>query len=250
MTDQKPIALTPEILSHALHHARALILVDEQVFDDTNHLKKVLREYAIVFDESDEHEKALTNLQQQLKVLKRMVYRDELTGILNRRGIEEEFGGLFREALSYKEHKTQRHGVVITDFSIIFLDIDNFKSINDRFGHAEGDRILQACARVLKESARETDMVGRLGGEEFLIGLLGATESEAYEKAEEVRKKIVETIKTTDGSAVTASMGVASLAASSANTLDALIKAADTAMYEAKHEKGKNTVVQYSTITS
>lgn len=249
MTHNKTITFTPALLSEALQHARALILIDEQIFDDAHHLKKVLREYAIVFDESDEHNRAIAALQQELKVLKRMVYKDELTGILNRRGVEEEFGGFFREAFFYKENKKQRHGVVIADFAIIFLDIDNFKSVNDRFGHAEGDRILTELAHVLKDSARETDMVGRLGGEEFLIGLLGATEAEAAEKAEQIREKIAATLNTSDGAAITVSVGVAALGASQVTTLDGLIEAADTAMYEAKHNRGKNTVVQYSTLT-
>ncbi|GMU74288.1 MAG: hypothetical protein AMXMBFR44_4850 [Candidatus Campbellbacteria bacterium] len=240
--------ITPETLSYALQHLRSLILVDEQVFDDLGNLKTTLHELKIVFDEK-EHGPSLEALRNELRLLKQLVYKDELTGILNRRGVHEEFSGFFREALFYKEHKDLRKGVVISDFSVIFIDLDNFKSINDRFGHDEGDRVLKECAVILKKHARETDAVGRLGGEEFVMGLLGASESEAYEKAEALRADLGKGIRV-GGNPITASLGVASLHASNVQTLEALIHAADMAMYDAKTNRGKNTTTKYSDVVS
>lgn len=237
--------ITPETLAYVLQHLRSLILVDEQVFEDIGSLKVLLRKFEIVFDEGS-HDHSIEALRRELRTLKRLVYKDELTGILNRRGVYEEFGGFFREALFYKENKKQRQGVIIKDFSVIFMDLDNFKSINDRFGHDEGDRVLKEFAAVLKKHARETDAVGRFGGEEFVVGLLGAPESEAYEKAEELRAAITKEIIVNGEERLTASFGIASLGSSDVHTLDGLIHAADVAMYDAKLNRGKNATTKYS----
>ncbi len=230
---------------HVLQRIRSLIIADDHVFDDVKNLKNALQNFEIVFDE-DSSGDVIALLRDELLTLRGLVYKDELTGILNRRGVYEEFGAFFREALFYKKHQNERRGLMIDDFSVIFMDLDNFKSVNDRFGHDEGDRVLKGFAGVLRKYARETDAVGRFGGEEFVVGLLGASEDEAYEKAEQLRLKISETILVNGTEHLTASFGVASLGASEARTLDGLIHAADMAMYDAKLNRGKNATAKYS----
>lgn len=241
------VPMSPQVLVHALEHIHALILAEEHMFDDRGKLTELLRTFEIVLDGEDDHE-VVESLRREIQILKKLVYKDELTGVLNRRGTYEELEGFFREALFSKEHKELRRGVVINDFSVLFFDLDNFKQVNDTYGHDEGDRVLKHVAQSLKKSARDIDIVGRLGGEEFVMGLLGASEDEAYEKAEKIRKMLVEHVSVGDAP-ITTSIGVASLRHSHAKTLDELIAAADKAMYEAKTVRGKNTSVRFSELT-
>lgn len=235
--------MSPQALVQALRHIHALILAEEHIFEDTTKLKELLRSSEVVFEEDEDH-MAVESLRREIQTLKKLVYKDELTGVLNRRGVYEEFSGFFEEALFSKEHKELRRGVLIADFSVLFFDLDDFKSVNDTFGHDEGDRVLKYFAQELKKSARTIDAVGRWGGEEFVMGLLGASEEGAAEKAEAVRTSIEKHVSA-GGVAVTSSIGVASLRESHAKTLEELITAADKAMYEAKMN-GKNRVVRYS----
>lgn len=244
--EKKHEPLSSKALARAVGHIHALILEEEQIFNDAGSLKEVLRRFEVVYDDIDEHE--LEALRHELKQLKALVYKDELTGVLNRRGVYDKFDGFFREALFAKEHADLRKGVVINDFSVLFFDIDNFKKINDTHGHAEGDRVLAELAGVLLKGIRDIDAVGRLGGEEFVVGLLGAPEEEACTKAEAFRANAEETLRVA-GVPITVSVGVASLRHSKSQTLDELIAAADEAMYEAKTNRGKNAVVCYSELS-
>lgn len=190
-----------------------------------------------------------SRLQERLNELQHLVFHDDLTGVYNRRGFFDRAQKLFVMARFAQREKTRRR-VKIGDFAIIFADLDNFKKINDTYGHDEGDRVLKDVSRVLTESARDIDIVGRLGGEEFVIALVGASEDEAFLKATLIHKKIKDSVLLpTNKGGVTASIGVASLGASDADDLDELVGYADRAMYEAKTKRGKNTSVRYSEIT-
>ncbi len=234
-------------LRRALRHITKLVFGERDSFDESGRLREVLQEAEIVFDNPEDNE-AFVEMQQEIERLKKLVYVDELTGLMNRRGIADEMGAFFKEALFAQEHPEMRKGVVIADFSVIFIDGDNFKSVNDTYGHDEGDRVLKAMAQVLQDHARGIDAVGRLGGEEFIIGLLGATEDDAYAKAEALRKLITKEVHVAKERKMTVSVGVASLHHSKAQTLNELIECADKAMYEAKTKRGKDTVVKYSEI--
>ncbi len=236
-----------ETLSRTLRRVRGLILTDERTLDDEDEFRQLLIDFEIV-SEGSGNEEMIRALRKELKDLKRLVYRDELTGVLNRRGVQEEFGKFFKETLYSIENTQKRQGLIISDFTVIFIDLDDFKKVNDEFGHDEGDRVLVSCARFFEANVREIDAVGRFGGEEFVIGLLGASEDEAYEKAEKIRKMLVEHVSVGDAP-ITTSIGVASLRQSHAKTLDELITAADKAMYEAKTVRGKNTSVRFSELT-
>ena len=205
----------------------------------------VFEEYALIPEETIIH---TTQLKDEIEKLKDLVYKDELTGVLNRRGFLEKFNGLFETAIYHKKNPKTERKFEVGSFSLLFLDGDNFKSVNDSYGHDEGDKVLKAIANVLKDSVRSADSVGRFGGEEFVVALLGASEEDAYNKAEEIRRKMPNVIKIDQNPdhMITASIGVASIDKSDADNLDELIAYADQAMYEAKSNRGKNNTVKFS----
>ncbi len=133
---------------------------------------------------------------------------------------------------------------IIHVFSVILLDLDDFKRVNDTLGHLIGDEVLVKLAKILKTNIRDSDTVGRWGGEEFLVILPKADENEAAIVADKLRK----TIEEADfgiGSTITASMGVGS--SDGDLNLTVLLSYADKALYKAKKD-GKNTVVKVSEI--
>ena len=130
--------------------------------------------------------------------------------------------------------------------SLVLADIDNFKSINDRFGHQTGDAVIKAVAEAFSGSVRDIDLVARFGGEEFAAVLPGTNLMGARRLAERVRKAVeAMTFELPDGGrvAVTASFGVASFP--TYGSPGAVIAAADLALYDAK-EQGKNCVATAS----
>ena len=126
--------------------------------------------------------------------------------------------------------------------SVIFLDLDHFKDVNDKYGHSMGDTILKGVVRVLKENLRKGDAVIRYGGEEFLV-LLDADPIDAVKVAEKLRKRI-EKEEFAEGVRITASFGVSEIE----DDLEKAIEKADRAMYEAK-KRGRNRVIAHITQT-
>lgn len=183
------------------------------------------------------------NLKKELEKLKRLVYEDELTKVLNRRGFFKFAEPIFKEIKFIKSHPERRKNLKITNLAIILLDIDGFKKINDQYGHLIGDKALVLVANIIKSRLREIDLICRYGGEEFIILLLGANKNSAYNIAEEIREKIASTplvIKGNKKLNIKASFGVAEL--KKEKSLRELIEKADKAMYKAK-KSGKNKVV-------
>ncbi len=165
------------------------------------------------------------------KVRELSIY-DGLTEIYNRRYIMELLVKEFRVALRYKR-----------PFSIIMIDIDHFKKVNDTFGHQMGDTVLKEVSYVIKSALRDVDDVGRYGGEEFLV-ILPNTDLEGARNLSERLRESVENHKipgAPDELKVTISLGYASYPESNANTYSELIKIADCGLYRAK-EKGRNRV--------
>ncbi|MCS7183836.1 MAG: GGDEF domain-containing protein [Patescibacteria group bacterium] len=177
----------------------------------------------------------------QIKKLEFLAYYDELTKVYNRRGFFENSEKIFKAVVYRKKELERRIGYRIP-LSIIFLDIDNFKKINDTYGHKIGDKVLERVAKVIKERLRDSDIIGRLGGEEFVIALIGCDLNSAQKIAEDLRQRIEKlTIKTFRGKLkITASLGVVSY--KDEKSLQELIARADQAMYRAK-KGGKNRVV-------
>jgi diguanylate cyclase (GGDEF)-like protein len=159
---------------------------------------------------------------------------DELTGLSNQRR--------FREFMAKEEERAHRFG---HDLSLIMLDIDDFKQVNDEHGHLQGDEVLRTLGRILDDESRGIDEPARYGGEEFAVALPETALGGAVELAERIRSRIEsERVRGVNGVAplhVTASIGAASMPAS-ADTVRDLIAAADAALYEAKRA-GKNRVV-------
>lgn len=160
---------------------------------------------------------------------------DSLTKLLNRNAISSR--------IKKELQRTQRYNKKL---SIILLDIDNFKKINDTYGHITGDIILKNIANLIKAQLRDSDYVGRWGGEEFLIVLPETSLDKATEIAERIRKLIEHHTFEINGTNIhlTASLGVASVEEHGIS-IDELIQAADIALYSAK-TKGKNKVLVLS----
>ena len=156
---------------------------------------------------------------------------DSLTGLYNRRAILGKLHELINLANRYKE-----------DFSLSMLDIDHFKRVNDRYGHLTGDEVLEKIATLIRRNIRDTDIVGRYGGEEFIIILPKTNLSSAWVVAERLRTIIEKTeMKDSAGNvfAITVSQGLAGWERDEDAT--SLISRADEALYKAK-EKGRNRV--------
>jgi diguanylate cyclase (GGDEF)-like protein len=167
-------------------------------------------------------------------LLEAQAQTDPLTGLANRRH--------FMEVADAELARSRRYE---TPLSMLMIDIDHFKEVNDAHGHRAGDRVLQQLARTCREVLREVDVAGRVGGEEFAI-LLPETEAEdAYEVAERLRIAVEATeIAREEGVPirVTVSIGVAAIDGST--NLDTLMSQADDALYDAKHG-GRNLVRRF-----
>jgi diguanylate cyclase (GGDEF)-like protein len=162
-------------------------------------------------------------------LVQRQATTDDLTGLVNRRR--------FIEAL---DSEIVRANTFRSPLSVVLGDLDNFKLVNDRFGHQTGDEVLRRFADLVREHLRDVDVPGRIGGEEFAILLPETDAVGAVAVAERVRRSLRSLRPAPErGSAVTASFGVAQLA--SGESGDELLRRADVALYRAKSE-GRNTV--------
>jgi diguanylate cyclase (GGDEF)-like protein len=156
--------------------------------------------------------------------------KDELTGLFTR--------GMFDAVLKKEIAKVAREKSFL---SLLMIDIDDFKVINDTYGHSEGDKVLKAIGSSINELVREMDFAARYGGEELAIIMPGTDNKSAFEVAERIRETIEE--MQFDDFAVTVSIGV-STCHHNAIAVEEFIKQADSALYKAK-KKGKNQVQEY-----
>ena len=172
-------------------------------------------------------------LRDSVQITYEMAITDSLTGLHNRRYLERHLATLVQQAIAQGK-----------PLALLFLDIDNFKSINDRYGHDAGDQVLREFSGRMRRAVRGIDLTCRLGGEEFVIAMPDTDASLAYAIAERLREKIAgEDFVVSDGRAiaVTASIGVAELARRD-DTPGAILKRADEALFRAKRE-GRNRVI-------
>ena len=180
----------------------------------------------IVFDITQKKLNEMRLIEEKKKLITESL-TDPLTGILNRRAILEELSQRMNHHLYDFEH-----------LSILMLDIDFFKKINDNYGHIVGDKVLIKVSEIISQLIRGFDTVGRYGGEEFLVILPNTNSENAYKAAERIRKKIEET-EFDDIEHLTVSIGFTSYADES---IESLINKTDQNLYEAKRT-GRNKVV-------
>jgi diguanylate cyclase (GGDEF)-like protein len=162
--------------------------------------------------------------------LKETSFKDEVTGLYNRR--------FFSLRLEEEISRFRRFNHPV---SVVVLDLDGFKSVNDEFGHAVGDETLRDVGQILMKHSRGINVVSRYGGDEFAVLLVETAKSGARLYADRIRQ-VVATFPYSHGKRVTASFGVASLPDDEASTSEELFRAADGALYAAKRA-GKNQVV-------
>ena len=155
---------------------------------------------------------------------------DQLTGLLNSRQ--------FREEVAETIERAERSNLA---FSLIFIDLDNFKWVNDNLGHKAGDKMLSDVAEVLQRCTRRTDRVARLGGDEFAVLLPDTSLTQVDAQVQRMMAELHATFARTPGLPVSASLGVAVLAGPRL-TVDGVLQRADELMYRAKH-RGKDRAV-------
>lgn len=180
---------------------------------------------------TNELQQANEALRIEKQSLKALSSTDQLTGLCNRYKFEELFEFERNQSLRYK-----------TDLSIILMDIDHFKSINDNYGHNAGDIVLKELALTLKKSIRGSDVAVRWGGEEFIVITPKTTLEQAQQLAETIRH-IVKSTPYSGVGQITASIGVASFEEN--DSLKSLVQRADVALYRAKKLGRDNVQIEY-----
>jgi len=187
---------------------------EPRIFELTiNELKTNKNNYVIVFTD-------ITAIQNEKKLLKEMAYNDPLTNIYNRQ--------MFNKILSRERENKKRHGDAL---SLIMLDIDHFKAVNDTYGHDVGDKVLITLTKLITKNLRTNDVFARWGGEEFMILLPRTDTNVAYDKAQELRQ-LIEQYSDDVIPGITVSFGITEIL----NTDQDLscFKRVDKALYDAK----------------
>ncbi|PLX69052.1 MAG: hypothetical protein C0602_08215 [Denitrovibrio sp.] len=194
-------------------------------------LDTISQEYTTVNTELQDYKKQVSKLQSDINKYKTESITDHLTGLYNRKYMDIKL-----------EEEMERYKRMNTPFCIMLVDIDDFKNINDSYGHLICDQVLKHLANLIKENIRKTDFAFRYGGEEFLVILSNVDERNATHVGEQIRKKLEGTnfnIKDKSFNC-TASFGISLI--SKGDTVEAVINKADDRLYKAK-SSGKNKIV-------
>jgi diguanylate cyclase (GGDEF)-like protein len=170
----------------------------------------------------------ITKYKKILEAQKELAMMDPLTGIANRRA--------FRKLAIVEIDRSRRYKL---PFSVMVIDVDDFKPINDRFGHHTGDRLLMTVVETIKHHLRAIDIIARFGGDEFVVLLVNTAEAAASMVARKLQRQLLDRMKEKQW-AVTFSIGLATYH-TIPDSFEETIQAADALMYEVKHN-GKNDI--------
>jgi diguanylate cyclase (GGDEF)-like protein len=173
-----------------------------------------------------EAEQKLADREQRIAYLQDLSLTDELTGLLNRRGFVENFARALASARRFGH-----------EGMLLYCDLDDFKSVNDQFGHAAGDAMLRHAARVLKESVREIDIVSRLGGDEFAVALLQSSWRNGTKRARTVQYRLESGEFTFENTSIPMRVSIGCEPFGPDDQIDDLICRADMAMYCIKRRR-------------
>lgn len=178
-------------------------------------------------------EKLNKELLETQKELKRQVVTDSLTNLFNRRWI---FQAIQKEISRFERSRRP--------FSLLLIDIDHFKEVNDTFGHSTGDEVLRYFADAIKKTAREQDMIARTGGEEFCVLLPDTKKEEAKIVAERIRESVSKVPMQIGGLKISISVSIGVSEIQAQENVDCVYNRADVALYRAK-EHGRNTTEMF-----
>jgi diguanylate cyclase (GGDEF)-like protein len=187
----------------------------------------------------------IKELEATVKSLEKDLIHDRLTGLMTRAYFEHEGQKHVRQVSETYQPVQRREWAGFDTLSVLFMDIDDFKKINDTYGHYTGDEVLKKVSDAIRESIRETDIAARWGGEELAVMLVGAGTEVAKRKASEILEKVRGLQFEEKNLHVTLSIGIASV--DEEIEFEKLVRRADGAMYEAKR-RGKNQTLLYSEI--
>ena len=187
---------------------------------DTRLLERLAVKVSICLSNVTAHEK-----------LKWFAWRDPLTGLLNRRVMEKVLQREYKRAVRYK-----------TNLTVAFLDLDDFKAVNDRYGHDRGDDLLRYVAGVLEELTRDSDVVSRYAGDEFVIILPGISTKESLLLIQRLQDYFHKNpMDVEEDIPVSVSFGLSSMGDAGVNNPQSLLKKADEMLYSAKEQKKKDS---------
>ena len=192
------------------------------VFDLNNQLKGAVEIF------TDSAEKAA--LLEKMAELQRDALLDPLTGLANRRHATDTLGNMLNQM--------HRYG---WSFGLLFIDIDQFKAINDTYGHDVGDTVLKVVARTLEANSRSFDLVARWGGEEFLVIIVNVDEAKLYRVAYKLRTLVGKSSIQVGNERIGVAVSVGAALPRPEDTIDSLVKRADQLMYKSKSARRNNT---------
>jgi diguanylate cyclase (GGDEF)-like protein/PAS domain S-box-containing protein len=167
-------------------------------------------------------------MSERIQELERLALIDPLTQLSNRKHLESELAGLFKQQ--------ERLGIT---FGLLFIDIDHFKNVNDTYGHNAGDLVLKMVAKTLASTVREFDLVGRWGGEEFMVLARAKNEHELFGLAERLRLLVSQSSLETKEMRIMVNISTGATMATDSDTMTSLVKRADELLYRSK-ERGRN----------